>query len=217
MKSSGTVNFGVTVENATAREVTLRMHSREATVRVRLTDGERDPLLKEKIDCRYAFFNHMLETLAWRACLNIEVETKSLGYALGHVVCEDTGWALGAAFLHLYQQRLGAGVQGSGFSIGVMDEVMCRCALSFEGRARCLIDSRTDVPERVEDMSSHDLAAFWDGLANGSGLTLHLDILKGKDPHHMWEAAFRTLGESLKAALAPCPWRAGTTPGVKGF
>ena len=131
MKTTGSGTFGVTLENATPQAVTLRMDSRESAVRVRLADGDRDPQLKEKIDCRYAFFNHMLETLAWRACLNIEVKAGTLGYALGHVVCEDTGWALGAAFLHLYRQRLAAGVQGSGFSIGVMDEVMCRCAFQL--------------------------------------------------------------------------------------
>jgi imidazoleglycerol-phosphate dehydratase len=180
-------------------------------------DAKRDPRLKEKIDCRYEFFNHMIETLAWRVCLNVEVDAEYLGYNLGHVICEDTGWAMGTAFLRLYQQRLGDGVQGNGFSTGIMDEAMCRCGLSFEGRARFLIDRKTELPERVEDMSSHDLVAFWDGIANGGGITIHLDILKGQDPHHVWEAAFRSLGESLKMALSPCPWRAGTTPGVKGF
>jgi imidazoleglycerol-phosphate dehydratase len=147
----------------------------------------------------------------------MEVSAKTFGYNLGHVICEDTGWAVGAAMISLYQQRLAKGVLGNGFSLHVMDEAMCRCALSFEGRARCVIDRRTEVPERVEDMSSHDLVAFWDGLTNGGGMTIHLDILKGQDPHHMWEASFRALGESIKMALSPCPWRAGTTPGVKGF
>jgi len=214
---TSTENFGVTVEKETASEVIIRMHSREAAIHVRLSDTERDPQLKEKIDCGFEFFNHMLETIAWRACLNLEVEAKTFGYNLGHVICEDTGWAVGAAVFHLYRQRLADGVQGSGFSINIMDEVMCRCGISFEGRARCVIDRSTDMPERVEDMSSHDLVAFWDGFANGGGFTIHLDILKGRDPHHMWEASFRGLGESVKMALAPCPWRAGTTPGVKGF
>ena len=210
-------NFGISVEKATAKEVVIKMRSRESSIHVRLADTRRDLKLKEKIDSQFEFFNHMLETIAWRACLNIEVSAKTFGYSLGHVICEDTGWAMGAAIIHLYQARLDKGVQGNGFSIGIMDEVMCRCGLSFEGRARCLIDRKTDVPERVEDMSSHDLVAFWDGLANGGGITIHLDILKGQDPHHIWEAAFRSLGESIKMALSPCPWRAGTTPGVKGF
>jgi imidazoleglycerol-phosphate dehydratase len=210
-------NLGITIEKETPEEVAVRRLSQESSIRVRLLDAERDYLLKERIKTPYDFFNHMLETLAWRVCLNVEVDAKSQGYELGHVICEDTGWAMGAGFLHLFQQRVGRGVQGSGSGFGVMDEAGCRCILGFEGRALCLINWSIPVPEMVEGMPAHHLVAFWEGLAQGGAMTLHLDILKGRDPHHTWEAAFRALGESLRTALGPCPWRAGTTPGLKGF
>lgn len=215
MKSDA--NLGIAIEKETPEESVIRRLSVESSIRIRLTDAKRDPRLKEKIKTRYHFFNHMLETLAWRVCLNMEVDAKTLGYELGHVICEDTGWAMGAAFLHLFQQRIARGVQGNGSGFEVMDEAVCRCALSFEGRALCLINWSIPMPEMVEDMSSHHLVAFWEGLAQGGAITLHLDILKGQDPHHTWEAAFRSLGESMRMALKPCSWRAGTTPGVKGF
>jgi imidazoleglycerol-phosphate dehydratase len=210
-------NLGITVEKETPGEVIIQRLSRESSIRVRLTDAERDPHLKEKIKTRYDFLNHMLETLAWRVCLNVEIEARTLGYALGHVICEDAGWTMGAAFLHLFQQRVARGVQGNGSNLAVMDEALCRCSLSFEGRALCLMSRSVPVPDMVEDMPSHHLVAFWEGLAHGGAVTLHLDILKGQDPHHIWEAAFRCLGESLRVALEPCVWRAGSTPGVKGF
>lgn len=210
-------NLGIRVEKETPEEVVVRRISRESSIRVCLVDAERDRHLKERIKTPYGFFNHMLETLAWRACLNVEVDAKTEGYELGHVICEDTGWTLGGGFLHLFQQRIARGVQGSGYGFGLMDEAACRCLLGFEGRPLCLMNWSVPMPEKVEGLSSHHLVAFWEGLAHGGGMTLHLDVLRGRDPHHAWEAAFRALGESLRLALEPCPWRAGTTPGVKGF
>ncbi len=214
--TSGTT-LGLTIEKESPDEVIARRLSRESNIRVRLLDAERDPQLKEKIVTRYDFFNHMIETLAWHACLNVEVKANSMAYELTHVICEDTGWTLGAAFLHLFQQRIARGVQGDGYSLGLMDEAACRCIVSFEGRARCALHWSVPMPETVEGISSHHLVAFWEGLAYGGAITIQLDILSGKDPHHTWEAAFRCLGKSLQMALADCPWRAGTTPGVKGF
>jgi len=214
--TSGTT-LGFTIEKESPDEIIARRVSRESNIRVRLWDAERDPQLKEKIGTRYDFFNHMLETLAWHACLNVEVEAVSEAYELTHVICEDTGWSLGGAFLRLFQQRIARGVQGDGYGLALMDEASCRCILSFEGRARCQMHWSVPMPDTVEDISSHHLVAFWEGLAYGGAITIQLDILSGKDPHHTWEAAFRCLGKSLQMALADCPWRAGTTPGVKGL
>ena len=51
----------------------------------------------------------------------------------------------------------------------------------------------------------------------GAGrVTVHVRIDQADDPHHAWEAAFRAFGKALRAALAPNPWRAGLTAGVKG-
>ncbi len=210
-------NLGITIEKETTKEVIIERLSRESSIRVRLADTKRDPRLKEKIKSPYHFFNHMLETLAWRVCFNMEVNAKTLGYELGHVICEDTGWTMGAAFLRLFQQRIVQGVEGNGSCLEVMDEAMCRCALSFEGRSLCLINWSVQMPEIAEDIASHHLVAFFEGLVHGGAITLHLDIMKGQDPHHTWEVAFRSLGKALRMALEPCTWRAGTTPGVKGF
>ena len=49
--------------------------------------------------------------------------------------------------------------------------------------------------------------SFVEGFFQGFPATCHLDLLKGRDPHHCWETAFHALGEALRDAMKPNPWR----------
>lgn len=191
--------------------------SSESEAKATLRQGPRDPELKAGMDTPLAFLNHMLETLAWRSCLNLGVSIRTFGYPLAHVLCEDAGLTLGEA-LRQYVDRMGEqGINGSGAAVSGIDEALARVFVAFEDRALSIVEpGPVVVPERVEDMLSADLAAFLEGLAQGGRATLHVDMLRGRDPHHIWEAVFRALGESLREVFGPCPWRARTTAGVKG-
>lgn len=179
----------------------------------------RDPELKKKICTPYNFLNHMLETLAWRACMNVQVSFEDVpGYRSGHVVCEDIGFTLGEALKCLWEANQGRGINGAGDAVLGIDEALARCVVSFENRAKLFFTFLPgDMPEQVEDMLTTDLVQFLDGLVQGGRFTLHADILKGSDPHHTWESAFRALGEALRRAFETNPWRVGATPGLKGF
>jgi imidazoleglycerol-phosphate dehydratase len=54
------------------------------------------------------------------------------------------------------------------------------------------------------------------GFAQGARCTLHLNINKGSNGHHIWEALFRAFGEALFHALELREWRKGITSGVAG-
>lgn len=190
----------------------------ESRVQVEVDLKERDPELKKKIETPFHFFNHMLETIAWRSCMNISVRIDIDGYHLAHVICEDVGITLGQALLRLWENRKATGVSGSGCAYSLIDEALSRCAVSFEDRSSIHVErSNITVPENTEDLRSADLMAFFEGFVQGNRCTLHLDLLKGIDPHHIWESAFRAFGEVLYLAFQPRPWRKGTTPGVKGI
>jgi imidazoleglycerol phosphate dehydratase HisB len=45
--------------------------------------------------------------------------------------------------------------------------------------------------------------------------TIHIELLRGNDPHHLWESVFRSFGESLRQALTKNEWRKGSVAGVK--
>ena len=197
--------------------VEVKRETAESKVLVRLDLGARSPGLKEKIALPAQFLNHMIETLAWRACMNIEVDVEIGEYHLSHVVAEDVGLTFGEALLGLVTRNIPEGINGSGYAISGLDEALARAFVSFEDRALlCFSSGSVEIPERVEDMPSYDLQAFLGGVAQGARTTLNIDLLKGEDPHHCWESIFRALGEAIRVSLSPCEWRRGTTPGVKG-
>lgn len=197
--------------------IRVKRTTAESAIELRLARAGRDPDYKKKIDTSLQFFNHMLETIVWRACLNIEIRVDLEDFKLTHVICEDVGLALGEAMLELFNREVAGGINGSGSATCCIDEALAGATISFEERALLVMDEKLEAgQELVEDMQQADLVAFFEGFVQGARATLHLDLVKGRNPHHIWESVFRSFGESLRAAFGPCEWRRGTTPGVKG-
>jgi imidazoleglycerol-phosphate dehydratase len=192
-----------------------RRESREALVQTGVDFGpRREPRLATTLN----FFDHMLEMLGWYGDFVIDASYEVKTFRLMHVVVEDTGLALGASFALLIRDRIADGVESSGFGHGVMDEAGAFAQVSFEGRANAFIArGGASAFERVEDMLTVDLVAFFEGFSQGGRCTVHLRLDEGsRDPHHAWEAGFRAFARALRAATAPNPRRAGMTAGVKG-
>ncbi|MCP4404128.1 MAG: histidinol dehydrogenase [bacterium] len=210
-------SLGNHILKASSSAVWCQRITREITISVDIDTDERYPDINEKLKTPLHFLNHMIEHISWRSCMNIGAALNVTHYPFGHVICEDVGMTMGCAFAELWRQQAASGVNGDGEAIGIIDEAMSRTVISFEDRAQCHISSAVPIPERVEDMFGADLNQFFEGFAQGARCTIHVDILKGNDPHHIWESAFRAFGKSLKHAFTPNPWRKGTTPGVKGI
>ena len=206
---------GVQVEVEGPGRVAVRRETRESLAEVRVDDGARRDCT---VETGLNFFDHMLETIAWNACLNLEVRFSHKRYRLTHVITEDVGLTLGRALGRLLQERTPQGLNGAGSGIMGIDEAIAMALISFEGRANAYYDLTTPggQRERVEDMLAADLVAFFDGLAQGARATIHLRSLQGVDPHHVWESVFRAFGVALRNALARNEWRAGLTAGIKG-
>ena len=99
-----------------------------------------------------------------------------------------------------------------------MDEASALSQVSFEGRSNSFITrGGASALERVEDVLTIDLVAFFEGFSQGGRCTVHLHLDEGsRDPHHAWEAGFRAFARALRSALTVNPRRAGMTAGVKG-
>ena len=106
-----------------------------------------------------------------------------LTYRLTHVICEDIGLALGAACQAALRDRTAAGVEGSGFAFGSIDEALAFSHVSFEGRSGSyLTRGGAAANEHVEDMLAADLGAFFEGFAQGGRVTVHVRIDQANDP-----------------------------------
>ncbi len=162
-----------------------------------------------------AFLNHMIEHIAWRGEVNIDIDIKLDEFMLTHVICEDLGIALGKATKEYIDRTDGAA--GFGDAIGIIDEAKAQSCISFESRAYCDINyNDIELGERVEGIDTEDLETFLEGFAQGAMCTLHVDLLKGHNGHHIWEAVFRSMGTALNRAFAVSEGRKGKTSGVAG-
>ncbi len=211
-----TESLGLVIEEVTLNSAKARRRTTETLVEARV-DLERKEL---EISTGLAFLDHMIQELSWLSCMGIGIVVKPLrGRKLTHTLAEDSGITLGNALRSLYVKRANEfGLNGSGFSISVLDEAMSMAVISIEGRRNAYIRISCEGGKResVEDMHSADLIAFIEGLSQGMGATIHLDLLHGLDPHHCWETAFRALGEAIRKAFEKNTWRKGAIVGVKG-
>lgn len=190
-------------------EIKLQRTTKETTIIANLNS------IKEKqlaVKTTIPFLDHMIETLGWRANLNIGVQVES-AVKLNHPIVEDTGIALGRIILEFYKTKMAVGVEGCGFARGIIDEAYADVAISIEGRNNSFIDGPSF--ENVDGISGYDLVAFFEGFCQGCKCTLKVSY-SGKDPHHSWEVVFRAFGFAIRKAFEPNNWRKGTISGIKG-
>lgn len=208
-------SLGVTIERSTPEYVKVTRRTRETEVVAEISLTKRDLSISTGI----GFLDHMIEQLSWYACMSIGITVKCLkNRKLTHTVAEDAGLTLGYAFKELYIKRMNIGLNSAGSAYAAIDEALALAVISIEGRSNAFINAECEgaIAENVEDLRSKDLIAFIEGLAQGMRTTIHIHILQGKDPHHTWEATFRSLGWALREAFNVNEWRKGGIAGIKG-
>jgi imidazoleglycerol-phosphate dehydratase len=131
------------------------------------------------------FLNHMLETFARYADVELDVEATG---DLRHHLIEDVAITLGLAV----KDEIPPACRRYGDAIVVMDDAMVQVALDAGGRPYY----RGPLPSRLYDH-------FFRSFADNAAITLHARVLRGTDRHHIVEAAVKALGLALRRALSP--------------
>lgn len=208
--------LGLIINEVSENKVSLTRVTLESQIDVVIENG---PRRDYKIQTGIKFLNHMLTGIASRACLNFDIKyMATIAEPLDHVIVEDTGLTLGRAVREMLDARKEKGVNQRGFYTVAFDEALVGVTVAFDGRAYTFL--RNEVPgmklEYVEDILSTNLKQFFEGFAQGAGCVVQIQFFAGDDSHHTWEATFKAFGEALRESLSPCPYRAGTTIGLKG-
>lgn len=159
------------------------------------------------------FFDHMLTLLARHALFDLTVNAKGDIEVDAHHTVEDIGICLGKALVQAAGEK--RGIRRYGSFLLPMDEALAQVALDFSGRPvleyHAAIAAAT-VGEFDTCLGNEFMRAF---SLNG-GLNLHIDLLRGKDPHHCLEAIFKGVGRALREALSADPREKGI-PSSKGI
>ena len=159
------------------------------------------------------FFDHMLDQLGRHGRLGLDVAaTGDLDIDAHHTV-EDVGIALGEAIA----QGLGdkRGITRYGDASVPMEECLARAALDISGRP--LLVYRVDLPAGSIGQFETGLAEeFFQALCRSGGLTLHVELVYGRNAHHAVEAIFKAVARALGTAVAIDPRAPDSIPSTKG-
>ena len=195
---------------AMSRTAEVRRKTKETDLRVRVAlDGSGDAHVRSGI----GFFDHMLEALARHALIDLTVEASGDLHVDGHHTVEDTGIALGQAIAQALGDR--AGIRRYADALVPLDEALVRAVVDVSGRP--YLSYHVEIPkwQMLGDYDVFLTPEFFRALVLSAGLTAHLDLVRGDNPHHIVEATFKAFARALDAATALDP-RVKGVPSTKG-
>jgi len=188
----------------------IRRSTKETEIFVRVDlDGRGEAAVRTGL----GFFDHMLDALARHGLLDLTVEARGDLHVDGHHTVEDTGIALGLAIERALGDR--AGIRRYGDALVPLDDAMVRAVVDVSGRP--YLHYAVDIPkwQMLGDYDVFLTPEFFRALVLNAGLTAHIDLVRGDNPHHIVEATFKAFARALDAATALDPRVAGV-PSTKG-
>ncbi len=181
----------------TPRTAHVERQTAETTVSVRL---DLDSNARTS-DCKtgVGFLDHMLVLLSRHGGIDLEVQADGDLEVDDHHTVEDVGICIGQALGEALGDK--AYVARYGEATIPMDEALARAVVDLSGRAHLTFEAAFDR-ERVGDLSTELVEHFWWSVAEHARLTMHLDVLRGRNDHHRIEALFKAAGRALRQAVS---------------
>ncbi len=193
-----------------ARTAEVVRNTKETRIRLTL---DLDGSGKAEVATGIGFFDHMLEAFARHGLMDLTVKAEGDLQVDGHHTVEDVGIVLGQAI----QQALGnrAGIRRYADASVPLDEALVRAVIDVSGRP--YLSYHVDIA-RWQMLGDYDVfltPEFFRALVLNAGLTVHLDLIRGDNPHHIVEAAFKAFARALETAVRLDP-RVTGVPSTKG-
>ena len=193
------------------RTATIERKTRETEISVWLDlDGSGDG----DIDTGIGFLDHMLESFARHAMIDLKVRASGDLHVDFHHTTEDSGIVIGKAVA----RALGdfAGITRFGAALIAMDETLTRAVIDASGRP--FLVWKVSVPSpRLGEMDSELFKEWFQAFAQNAGLCLHVENLYGANSHHIVESCFKSVARALRQAVSPDERLDGTVASTKGI
>ena len=192
------------------RKAEVKRKTKETEVNLKL---DLDGSGRYSIDTGIPFFDHMVSLLAYHGSVDLDLKAKGdIGVDAHHTV-EDVGICLGEGI----RKALGEvkGIQRYGMATIPMDETLVSVAMDFSMRP-CLVFHMKLRRSRIGTFDLELVEEFLRALCNHSKITLHVNLLYGKNSHHMVEDVFKGIGRALREAIS-IDKRSSGIPSTKGI
>ena len=162
------------------------------------------------------FFDHMLTALSKHSLIDLDVTATGDTHIDVHHSVEDIGITFGTAL----KQALGdkVGISRFGDALVPLDEALVQAVVDVSGRPY-LVHTGEPVGFEHHLIGGHFTGSMvrhvFEAIAFNAGLTVHITVLGGRDPHHIAEAEFKAFARALRIAIEPDA-RVSGIPSTKG-
>jgi imidazoleglycerol-phosphate dehydratase len=164
-----------------------------------------------KVATGLAFIDHMLEQVARYGGFDLTFRGTGDLHVDSHHLVEDAGIVLGEALSMALGNR--AGITRFASAYAPLDEALARVVVDLGKRP--YLSYNVPLRGRIGTLESEVLEEFWKALSIHLGATMHVDVIRGRNRHHIAEATFKALGLALGEAMATQP--GGGVPSSKGL
>jgi imidazoleglycerol-phosphate dehydratase len=165
-------------------------------------------------DTGVPFFDHMLSQLGRHGGLDLTVHARGDIEIDAHHTVEDTALALGQALREALGDK--AGICRFGDALVPLDETLVRAAVDLSGRPYVVHTEPDGMAPLIGSYDTTLTRHFFESLTHTAAICVHLDVLRGRNPHHIVEAQFNAFARALRAAAAHDPRAGGAVPSTKG-
>jgi imidazoleglycerol-phosphate dehydratase len=182
------------------RQASITRTTSESTVTLTL---DLDGTGKSSINTTVPFFDHMLTAFAKHSLTDLTIEAHGDTDIDVHHTVEDTAIVLGQAI----RQALGdkSGISRYGDAVVPLDEALARAVVDISGRPYLVHDGEPAGFE-YHLIGGHFTGSLvrhvFEAITFNSGLTVHVNVLAGRDPHHIAEAEFKAFARAFRQAKA---------------
>lgn len=196
-----------------SRISTLTRKTTESSIEISLDlDGQG----RSEISTTVPFFDHLLTAFAKHSLIDLAVRATGDTHIDIHHTVEDTAIVLGLAIKQALGDKTSIGRYGD--ATVPLDDALARAVVDVSGRPY-LVHSGEPAGFEYHLIGGHFTGSMirhvFEAIALNAGLTLHVEVLAGRDPHHIAEAQFKALARAMRKAVELDPRVVGV-PSTKG-
>ena len=196
-----------------SRTATLSRKTSESSIELSL---DLDGTGVSKIDTTVPFFDHLLTAFSKHSLVDLTVTATGDTDIDVHHTVEDTGIVLGQAIKQALGDKSGIGRYGD--ALVPLDEALAQAVVDLSGRPY-LVHTGEPAGFEFHLIGGHFTGSMvrhvFEAIAFNAGLTLHITVVAGRDPHHIAEAEFKAFARAMRRAVEPDP-RVSGVPSTKG-
>jgi imidazoleglycerol-phosphate dehydratase len=194
-----------------ARKAKIDRETKETRIRIKL---DIDGTGKIKVDTGIPFMDHMLTLMAAHGFLDLEITAKGDTEVDDHHTVEDLGICLGKAIKEALGEK--KGIRRYGEATIPMDEALARVVMDISNRPG--LAYRVSLKKTITGTFDVGLVTeFFRALITNAGITMHVDLLAGDEPHHVAEVIFKAFARALDQACSLDNRLGEGVPSTKGL